>query len=142
MSLDLVHIYFFMCCSLLVCVSAFASYVPESDGSLEVDDYDVYTKPRSEPMDNKQFYKILSKLLMNYLNRMPARDYMDELNTRPVMGVYGPSKRSMDDEFDGFVGVDKRKIFWQPLGYNPSRSGSGGGGQSSGSGKGKVFRYG
>lgn len=119
-------------------MSAFASYVPDADTDVDDAEYDDYSKPQSQPIVNGQFYKVLSKILMNYLDRLPARDYVDDISSRPLMGYYGTSKRNMD----GFTGVDKRKIFWQPLGYNPSRSGHGGSGEAGGSGKGRVFRYG
>lgn len=136
MSLYPVHVLYIVTLSRLLCVSAFAAFVPESNDVIDDVSYDDISKQESQPLPDGQFYKMLSKILMGYLNRIQQRDLIEDYITNTGMPYYSPSKRNSDV----YTGFAKRKVFWQPLGYDPT----GGSGESRGSSKsrGNIFRYG
>lgn len=137
MSLYPIHILYIVSFSQLLYVSAFAAFVPESNDVIDDVSYNDLSKPESQPLEDGQFYKMLSKILMGYLNRLQQRDLIESYLSNNGMPYYSPSKRNSD----AYTGLSKRKVFWQPLGYNPPGGSTNDGGSSS-SGRGQVFRYG
>jgi hypothetical protein len=132
-----VHVLFLFAFTQLLCVSAFAAFVPDSNNVMDDISYDEISKPDISQTEDGQFYKMLSKILTSYLNRLEQRHIVDGYLSNTNMPYNKPSKRTSD----AFTGFAKRKVFWQPLGYNPT-GGSGENRGSSGSGRGPVFRYG
>lgn len=139
MSLYVVRVILLVSCSQLICVSAFAAFAPESDDVIG-DDYDDILKPESHPIQDAPFYKMLSKILMSYLNRLQQRDLIEGYLSKTDTPYYRTSKRNSE-----YTGLIKRKVFWQPLGYNRVGTGSSRSGEqktTSDNGRGQVFRYG
>ena len=131
------HVLFLFALTQLLCVSAFAAFVPDSNEPIDNINYDEISKPDTDQDEDGQFYKMLSKVLANYLHRLEQQQVGEGYLSNTNMPYYKPSKRTSD----AFTGFAKRKVFWQPLGYNPT-GGSGENRGSSGSGRGPVFRYG
>lgn len=128
-------------CSQLFFAGAFAAFIPDADDVMDGVDYDI-SKPNIQPIDDEKMYRALSHVLASYLNSQ--RDSLNDFLAERAQGHYYPTAKQ--EPLSGFKPiVDKRKVFWQPLGYLPpgsrkvytdSNSGS-----SSNSG-GQVFRYG
>lgn len=104
-------------------------------------DYDI-TKPDTQPIDEEKLFRALSHVVLGYLTS--ERDALNDYLAAKAQGQYYPV-----DKHDSPSGlkrvVEKRKVFWQPLGYLPPGSrqdNSGSSGGSSGGGRGQVFRYG
>lgn len=116
-------------------MSAFAAFVPDTEGS-SYDDLDI-SQPDSHPVADAEFYKMLSKVLIGYLNRIKQQevfgDYVDDADS-----YYRGQRRNTY----GGLGVQKRKVFWQPLGYNPVAEPAGADEGRGSTGRGPTFRYG
>ena len=121
-------------------VKAYVPYVPTSQ---DVDyDTDVDVQPFHRSSDADIFYRYLNSLLLDNLSKMDRR----------MSGNFGSftsmksSKRVPIDE-ERRNGPQKRKVFWQPLGYLPAgihpngNQGPAAGGNGNGRG-GQIFRYG
>ena len=116
-------------------VRAYVPYVPPSN-YITYDDDEVDVQPYQRSADASIVYRYLNSLLLdNFINHQMGK-YPDR---------YKALKRvPTDDQQRG--SMEKRKVFWQPLGYLPAgvhpngNQGPAAGGGSAG--RGQVFRYG
>ena len=128
---------------IMIALETVKAYVPLVPTSHDVEyDNDVDVQPYHHPSDVDIFYRYLNSLLLDNLNRLDRRmsgDYDGSVSVKS-------SKRVPIDEEVRNV-LEKRKVFWQPLGYLPAgihpngNQGSPAGGSGNGRG-GQIFRYG
>jgi len=122
-------------CMSMSCVLTFTPYVRNGDDS--IDDVDFYGDSPSD-VDQMKVFNLISNYLKNVQQR-PERELYDDIYPLPYQSVlkrFSPSHVAPR--------MEKRKIFWQPLGYLPGGS-SGAAVEDTGSGSGtgrKGFRYG
>lgn len=120
-------------------VKAYVPYVPASNDIEYDNDVDVQPYQRSSA-DPNVFYRYLNSLLLdNFINRHMSGS-SDKFTSLKAL------KRVPSDEDRRESSMEKRKVFWQPLGYLPAgvhpsgnQGPSAGGGSA---GRGQVFRYG
>lgn len=128
----------------LIFAGAFAAFIPETNDVIDDIEYDI-TKPETMPFSEDRFYKALSHVLLGYVasQRDALNDYIEsKLENGPSYGLDMPKSaaRSSVKRI-----VDKRKVFWQPLGYLPPGSRQVNSGTNTGysdKNRGQVFRYG
>lgn len=119
-------------------VKAYVPYEPTSNDA----DYDnvVDVQPYQRSSDANIFSRYLNSLLLDSLAKIDRRVPGGYDSYKP----FKASKRvPIDEERRNYL--QKRKIFWQPLGYLPAGvhpNGNQGGAQGGGSNGRQVFRYG
>jgi len=131
-------------CSQLFFAGAFAAFIPDANDVLNDVDYDI-TQPNIEQIDENKLFRALSHVVLGYLKS--ERESLNDYLGQKLEGHYYPitNQESSSSGLKRMPVVDKRKVFWQPLGYLPpgsvhvnTNSNSG----SSSNSRGQVFRYG
>ena len=128
-------------------VQAYVSYVPTSSDSSD-ETYDVGNQQPEDVFDNMEdddddvLFKLLNRIISKNLHRS-RQPYLDDgfdgsSNFQP--NIYRPSKRVPANYMK-----QKRKVFWQPLGYLPpgvNIPGQQNSHATAGGSRSQVFRYG
>lgn len=131
----------------LLFVQVVSGIVPfiRSDSDVDNENYDFSRSTPEEAYENKLLYKILNHILIENLYKLEHQaspsDYepqSQEYSGEQFMSSVKRVSPEMEEK-------QKRKVFWQPMGYlpagsNPSTKGSHS--SASGSSSRQVFRYG